>query len=125
MAKTKKNRSLNLLAKWLGVGSAIIALILWLILANKTQFYPSITTKGTWIVIALMILLAIFGVTSAITEKPFLMILVFLLWFFPVGLYMLGLPSIFRLIGFSNLLFFISSIVFVFTKYEIHISKKT
>ncbi len=119
-----KNKSYYLFAKWLGVGSAIIALILWIVVAYQTHFYPDVITKDTWIVIAVMILLAILGVTAAFTEKPFLMILIFLLLFFPVGLYMLGIPSIFKLIGLSNLIFLISSIVIIITKFEIRISKR-
>jgi hypothetical protein len=58
-----------------------------------------------------MVVLAIAGVVTAFTERPFLMILIFLFSFFPGGLYLLGVPSIFRLIGLSDLFFFLSSIL--------------
>ena len=71
-----------------------------------------------------MVGLAIAGIVAAVTERPILMILIFLVSFFPAGLYLLGVPSIFRLIGLSDLLFFISSILILSKKYEIRITKK-
>jgi hypothetical protein len=119
-----KSRFYTNSGKWLGVISAVTGLVLWLIVAYTDQFYPDVVSKDTWITTAAMVGLAIAGILTALTERPFLMILVFLFSFFPVGLYMLGVPTIFRLIGLSDLFFFVSSILILLTTYEIQINRK-
>ena len=47
---------------------------------------------------------------ASLKKWPLLMLAVFLASFFPVGLYMLGVPSVFRLIGVADLLYFVATL---------------
>jgi hypothetical protein len=85
-------------------------LILWLALAAVSRDYPQSNTSGTWLRIAEMILLAILGLLASVKKRPLLMLVVFLTSFFPVGLYLLGVPSVFRLIGVADLLYLVAAL---------------
>jgi hypothetical protein len=85
-------------------------LVLWLVLASISRNYPQSTTPETWLRIAEMTVLAIVGLLAGIKKWPLLMLAVFLASFFPVGLYLLGVPSIFKLIGVADLLYLVASL---------------
>jgi hypothetical protein len=114
-----KSRALENPSKQLGFLSAATALVLWFVLAYRNQFYPEVVTSGTWTITTEMVLLAMAGIFTVLAERPALMILVFLSSFFPVGLYLSGVPSIFRLIGISDLLFLLSSILILSRKVQL------
>jgi hypothetical protein len=94
----------------LGVFASTARLLLWLVLAAISRSYPQSTTSETWLRIAEMIALAVVGLLASLKKWPLLMLAVFLASFFPVGLYMLGVPSVFRLIGVADLLYLVATV---------------
>jgi hypothetical protein len=96
---------------WLGLASSAAQLILWLALGYQNQFYPAQVTQQTWLINAKMVELALAGMLVVWWRKPLLMLVVILVSFYPVGLYMLGVPSIFRWIGISSLFYLAASLV--------------
>jgi hypothetical protein len=99
-----------LFAAALGVFAATAMLVLWLALAATSRYYPQSTTSDTWLRIAEMTALAILGLLVSLKKWPLLMLAVFLASFFPVGLYLLGVPSIFRLIGIADILYLVATV---------------
>jgi hypothetical protein len=103
------------LARVLGVISAGVCLILWAYLALTLWADPGQPDAVRNAVI--MGLLALMGIFATLFERPFLMLVIFLFSFFPVGLYMLGVPSIFFLIGVSNLLYLAAAVALLYLRY--------
>jgi hypothetical protein len=85
-------------------------LVLWLALAATGRDYPQSTTSDTWLRIAQMTVLAILGLLASLKKWPLLMLAVFLASFFPVGLYLLGVPSVFRMIGVADFLYLVAAL---------------
>jgi hypothetical protein len=94
----------------LGVFASTAMLVLWLALAAISRSYPQSTTSETWLRIAEMIALAVVGLLASRKKWPLLMLGVFSASFFPVGLYLLGVPSVFRLIGVADLLYLVATV---------------
>jgi hypothetical protein len=99
------------LARLLGLLSTITILILWGLLAYRTQFYSLSVTDGTWLLIALMLVLAAAGLLVTLLDKPYPMLIFASISFFPVGLYLLGVPNACRLIGVADLTFLFASLI--------------
>lgn len=97
--------------RWSGILSAAAALIFWAVSAVKNQLNPDLITGDAWIRTLVMLLVAAAGLLAALRQEPHMMLLVFLLSFFPVGLYLLGVPSLYRLIGVADLVFFLSGLL--------------
>jgi hypothetical protein len=57
-----------------------------------------------------MSLLALLAGWAALKSKPGWLLVAFLLSFFPVGLYLLGTPGLFRWIGVGNLLYLLAGL---------------
>ena len=103
------------IVKWVGVISAVGMLILWLVLLSdkQAQYEGQGIPAGTWriggwridAVDVEMTALSLAAVVTALGKKPLLMALVFLLIFWPVGFYLLGVPSWARLFGILNLVY--------------------
>jgi hypothetical protein len=110
MEKTHK-ASLRLAARILGAASAALALILWGLLIYNQQFFPESTGPDTYERMGLMAVLALLGILAALWGKPWLMLIIFAASFVPVGLYMLGVPSSYRLIGIADLLYLLSAVL--------------
>ena len=106
-------------AKAIGVIASVAVVILWIEFIIAIQQNPLIVARETWLIGALMIVLAIAGAAAALTGRPFGMILVFVISFFPVGAYLLGVRSIFRLIGIANLFFLTAGILILSQKYRV------
>ncbi len=104
------------IGKWSGIFSAAAAVIFWAIFAVKNQLYPDLITGDAWMKTLVMLLIAAAGLLAAVWQEARLMILIFLLSFFPVGLSLLGTPSIFRLIGIADLLFLLSGLLLLSRK---------
>ncbi len=85
-----------------GLLTAVGTLVLWLV----GLFYLPPTS---WLVAGVMILLSLLAGYASWRERPCLLMVVALLSFFPVGLYLLGMPGLFRWIGLLNLLLFVAS----------------
>jgi hypothetical protein len=94
----------------LGIFASTAMLVLWLVLAAINRDYPQSTTPETWLRIAEMTALAILGLLASLKKWPLLMLAVFLASFFPVGVYLLGVPSVFRLIGVADLLYLVAAL---------------
>jgi hypothetical protein len=103
--RVRAAHELSLYAASLGVFASTAMLVLWVALAVISHNYPQSTTSDTWLRMAEMVTLAIVGLLASLKKWPLLMLVVFLASFFPVGLYMLGTPSVFRLIGVADLLY--------------------
>ena len=101
--------------------SSTAAVVLWISFAYANYMYPDDVSTPTRITIGMIVLLSISGLCAAVAKKPLLMLLIFLVSFFPVGLYLLGVPSIFRLIGITNVLFLVSSLLMLSARYRIQI----
>lgn len=106
------------MGKWLGAAASSSALILWCVFVYANRFYPETVNEGTWTVQKLMLLLSAAGILTALAKKPFLMFLVFLASFFPIGLYLLGVPGWARLIGIADLLFAFSIVLLLSARYR-------
>ena len=100
----------SLFAVSLGVFASTAMLVLWVALAVISRNYPQSTTSDTWLRMAEMTVIAIVGMLASLKRWPLLMLAVFLASFFPAGLYLLGAPSIFRLIGIADVLYFVATL---------------
>ena len=94
----------------LGVFASTAMLVLWVALAVISRNYPQATISENGLRIAEMIALSGLALLVSLKKWPLLMLAVFLASFFPVGLYMLGVPSVFRLIGVADLLYFVATL---------------
>jgi hypothetical protein len=99
-----------LYAASLGVFASTAMLVLWVALAVISRNYPQSIPSDTWLRIAEMAAFAIVGLLASLKKWPLLMLAAFLASFFPIGLYMLGVPSIFRLIGIADILYFVATL---------------
>lgn len=109
-------RSFRKPARILGVSSAVICLLLWAYLAYSQVSNP-LYDEDTLRTAAAMGLLALVGVPATLFDRPFFMIVIFLFAFFPTGFYLLGVPSIFRLIGLLDLLYLLAAVVLLYYRY--------
>ncbi|HVN53871.1 MAG TPA: hypothetical protein VMT46_06030 [Anaerolineaceae bacterium] len=107
------------MAKAIGVIASIAAIILWIEFIITIQQNPLIVTRETWLIGIVMIILAVAGGATALAGRPFGMILVFVVSFFPVGVYLLGVPSIFRLIGIADLFWLMAGILLLSQRYRV------
>lgn len=83
----------------------VIALSAVLVLANP---YASDTlSSATGLIMGLLCALALVAAWGAIARRPLLLLLAFAASFFPLGLYLLGTPGIFRWIGVAHLVYLI------------------
>jgi hypothetical protein len=98
------------LAARLGIFASSTMLILWVILAVISRDYPQSTTPEYWLRIAEIAALAALGLLASMKKWPLVMLVIFLASFFPTGIYLLGVPSIFRLIGVADLLYLVASL---------------
>jgi hypothetical protein len=115
-------------ARWIGMISSVAVLGLWLaIILSKQPQYADLNAAGTWTigrwiidpVDAKMLLLSLLGVLATLAQSPLVMLPVFLLMFWPVGLYTLGVPGWAKLIGVLSLLFLLSGILMLSSRYRI------
>lgn len=90
--------------------SATIVLYLVLNFANPYAALYQGNPLDALPVSLLQIVLALFGIVAAWRSLPAIMLIVFLVQFWPVGFYMLGVPSLFRWIGVLNLLFLLAAL---------------
>jgi hypothetical protein len=100
----------SLFAVSLGVFASTAMLVLWVALAVISRNYPQSTTSDTWLRMAELTVIAIVSLLASLKRWPLLMLAVFLASFFPAGLYLLGAPSIFRLIGIADVLYFVATL---------------
>src|SRR5512145_2378552 len=96
------------LSRLVGLAASVGVIGLWSVFSFFNPYNGQQITGATYLIAGLMINLAGLGVVAVLSDKPYLMMLVFVFSFVPVGLYLLGTPGIFRWIGVFNLLFLVS-----------------
>jgi hypothetical protein len=90
-------------ARLLGLGAAALVALLYGVMLFLNPYPTDGITAGTYIVGALMILLALLAAWGALTIQPLLLLLAFCGSFVPVGYYLLGTPGVFAYIGVADL----------------------
>ncbi len=89
-----------------GIAAGTVAIALWMMFAARIFT----TGNNTGLLVALtMIAVAIAAIGGSIADSPGIVLIAFAVSFVPVGLYMLGSPSVFAGIGLANLLYFVSA----------------
>lgn len=96
----------------LGILASLGAFILYIILAFFNPYNPS----GLTLPIFLMMLVAIASAAVAYFMRPYWVLVLFAVSFIPIGLYMLGTPGLFRLIGIFDLLYLLAGILMLVSK---------
>ena len=97
----------------IGFLASLGAAALWFGFLQSAPSTARGATTATFLVVFLMLGLALLGMVAAWKARPYLMIAVFVLSFFPMGLYLLGTPGIYRWIGVSDFLFLVSGVLLV------------
>jgi hypothetical protein len=87
------------LARAVGLGAACTAVLLYGIAAVRLVF--------TWQLV-LMVLLALVAGWASITIRPFVLVVVFFVSFFPIGLYLTFTPSFLQWIGVCDVLYLVT-----------------
>jgi hypothetical protein len=93
------------LARTLGVAAALAVVILLAVLLFANPYSDQGIGAVTYAIMALMAALAGLAGWSAWKGHPLGLIAAFALSFFPVGLYLLGTPGVFRWIGAADVLY--------------------
>ncbi|MBI1877108.1 MAG: hypothetical protein HYR94_02545 [Chloroflexi bacterium] len=101
------------LAHFIGLIAASLTVILYSVLLFFNPYTNQPATAETHWIAVIMILLALLVGWASLKYMPVLIFLAFLASFFPVGLYMLGTPGLFRAIGVGNLLYLMAVILMV------------
>lgn len=104
------------------IGSAICILLigLWFVFIIKSTNPAYKVSSESYLIQVGMVGLALLGVLGFRFNQAIIVILAGLVSFFPIGLYVLGAPSIFRLIGVLDLVMIVLGVILLVTK----ISKK-
>jgi hypothetical protein len=97
-----------------GFLASILTAGLWLTFLFSAPAAESGATAATFLVVLLMMALAGFGILSAWKLRPYLMLAVFVFSFFPMGLYLLGTPGVYRWIGIVDFMFLLSGLLLLF-----------
>lgn len=90
-----------------GIAGGMVAVALW------GRFVGNVLTNadggGSPMVAGVMSLLAVLAIGAAWFERPVGLVVVFVMSFVPVGLYLLGTPSLYSGIGIANLLYLVAA----------------
>ena len=105
-----QNSSFLQIVRLIGLTGAGLSLFLysWFVFFNP--YSDQGLNSEVYSVAILMSLLALLAGWAAFKFKPGWLLAAFLLSFFPVGLYLLGTPGIFRWIGVANLLYLLAGL---------------
>jgi hypothetical protein len=95
----------------IGILSSIATAGAWLVFVFLNPYGHQGFTAGTYGVAALMLGLALIGIVAALNIRPYVMLAVFAVSFFPVGLYASGTPGPFKWVGAFNCLFLVSAVL--------------
>lgn len=104
---------LTLLGRAAGVLASVLTSGLWLAFLFSAPAAESGASTATFFVVLLMAGIATLGVLAAWRGRPYLTFAVFVFSFFPMGLYLLGTPGIYRWIGVFDFLFLASGVLMV------------
>ena len=97
--------------RWIGFLASVTTLILWAVFLFANPYDSEGIKSDNYAPAAVMMALAAVGFVAAWRIIPILMFIVFAISLFPVGLYLLGTPGIFRWVGVCNLLFLPSGLL--------------
>ena len=97
--------------RWIGFFASVTTLCLWAVFLFANPYGSEGIESDTFAPAALMMALAAAGMLAAWRIIPILMFIVFAISLFPVGLYLLGTPGIFRWVGVCNFLFLPSGLL--------------
>jgi len=86
-------------ARSIGIIASFTAFVLYIVLAFFNPYGQGVITLPVF----LMILLSAAAGMSAWKAKPYILLIIALALFLPVGFYTLGAPGIFKWIGVSNI----------------------
>lgn len=98
---------LTKIGRLIGLTSAVGALVLYGMVVWFNPYAPGSLTLP----IGFRMLVGLVGLWLAYKGRPYLMTLVFILSFVPLGLYMLGTPGLFRWIGILDLAYLAASLM--------------
>lgn len=92
----------------IGLFACTAMFVLYLILVFFNPYVPRVALT---LPIAVSIGLSLAGLMVTLKTKPYLMVLVAVALFIPIGFYLLGTPGIFRWIGIFNIVFLFSALL--------------
>ena len=104
---------LTLLGRAAGLLGSLLTAGLWLVFLFSAPATESGASTATFFVVLLMEGIATLGVLAAWRCRPYLMLAMFVFSFFPMGLYLLGTPGIYRWIGVFDFLFLVSGVLMI------------
>lgn len=97
--------------RWIGFLASGATLVLWAVFLFANPYDSEGIKSDNYAVAAVMVALAAAAFVAAWRIIPILMFIVFAISLFPVGLYLLGTPGIFRWVGVCNFLFLPSGLL--------------
>lgn len=97
-------------ARWLGLAAAVGTVLLYGQLIFFNPYSDQGLSPNTYGLAILMSLVALLAAWASLKLKAPLLVAAFLISFFPVGLYLLGTPGLFRWIGVCNLLYLVTGL---------------
>ena len=101
--------TLERMGRGTGVAGGTLAITLWLLFLNQVVLGGR--GEGNPWIAGLMLALAMGATVAAWLGRPALLLISFALSFVPVGLYLLGTPSVYSGIGLANLLYLAGSVL--------------
>lgn len=104
-------RVIRISGQAIGVAAAIGAICLFAVLLYFNPYVKAEPGIDTSLTVLLMVAAAVFGIVASVKARPFWILIVFFVSFFPIGFYLLGTPGIFKWIGVCNMLFPVSAVL--------------
>jgi hypothetical protein len=100
--------------KFIGAASGVAAcgLWLWVLATPQDTFLRSAVHIAVGV---LMVLLAIFAVIASLRGHGRALVVMFIMSFFPVGGYLLGIPHWLRWVGVANLGFLVAGLMIIYS----------
>lgn len=104
---------LTALGRAAGLLASLLTSGLWLVFLYSAPVTESGASAATFFVVLLMVAIATLGLLAAWRNRPYLMLAVFVFSFFPMGLYLLATPALYRWIGVFDFLFLVAGVLMV------------
>lgn len=112
---SQMSQLLRRLGRATGFAGGTVAIALW------GRFVSDVVNRpeggGSPALAAAMVLLAVLAILSAWFDRPGALLVVFVMSFVPVGLYLLGTPSLYTGIGLANLLYLLSAALLLLSRW--------
>ena len=101
------------IARWLGIacGATVVGLSTVMIWFNPYATPLPDEMAHTQLIFGLLSLLGVLGAVAAWLRSPSIVLVVFLLYFLPFGLYLLSSMSIFSFLGVAHIGFLVSALI--------------